>query len=125
MPFALAGAVRIPSPEQHQHRRDAERYRVQQAGLDVGQAEGFDDLRLPQRQALARAGSARVDQRSRQYISVGEDLPERQMADLGFRRRILLRQAVGEPASLLAAQPSSSFGSIGQEEERDDPENDG
>ena len=67
---------------------------VQQPGLHVGQAERFDDLRLPDRQAGARARAARI-------LSAGSETRRRieHRGGTALARALWRRSTRGEPAT--------------------------
>jgi len=115
VPDALAGSVGAAAPPDHDHRGEGKGNGVQQAGLQIGEAIGFDDLRLPELQTAADGRASGQGDAEQEHIPIPQNLPDglaREPPGMRFNG-----EGVDQPVALLAIEPVCLRRPIGEHDE--------
>src|SRR5262245_54459989 len=104
MPDALARPVGSLADPDHDHRRERERYGVEQPRLHVVQVVRLDDLRLPQLKPAADGSASGERHGQEEDVPVPQNTPETHLADRSLASPLLV-ETCEQPYPFVGLRP--------------------
>src|SRR5262245_7714601 len=123
MPDALARPVGSLADPDHDHRRERERYGVEQPCLHCGQVVRLDDLRLPQLKPAADCSTSGEHHCQEENVPVPENTPETHLADRSLASPVRV-ETCEQPHPFVGLQPCRITWTVAQHYKADHAEHD-